>query len=227
MQGTEGDWDQEIKAVIFDLDNTLFDFIEAKFKACDAVTEYLGLEDDLLEYFFRGKYDIEDEENIRDYLKDNDVYSEETYSVCSKIYEKTKLDSVEIYEGVERTLDSIKEMCLKIVVVTDANKVNAEARIKKLKLSKYIDYLITHESTGKKKPHHMPFLHAVKKLGLKHNEIVMVGDSPERDLKPSREIGFYTVYAEYGDRNIDQDTEPVYDSKISSPEGLLDVLKSI
>jgi len=32
MQGTEGDWDQEIKAVIFDLDNTLFDFIEAKFK---------------------------------------------------------------------------------------------------------------------------------------------------------------------------------------------------
>lgn len=227
MQGTEGDRDQEIKAVIFDLDNTLFDFVEAKLKACDAVTEYLGLEDDLLEYFFREKFDIEDTENIRDYLKDNDVYSEETYRVCSKIYEETKLDNVEIYEGVERTLDSISEMCLKIVVVTDANKVNAEARIEKLKLSHHIDYLVTHESTGKKKPHHGPFLHAVEKLGLKPHEIVMVGDSPERDLKPSKKLGFYTVYAEYGDRNIYQDTEAVYDSKISSPEGLVDVLKSI
>jgi len=227
MQGTERDRDQEIKAVIFDLDNTLFDFVEAKFKACDAVTDHLNLDEDLLEYFFRGKYDIEDTENIRDYLKDNDIYDEATYRECSRIYETTKLDNVETYDGIERTLEAIGEMGLKKVVVTDASKKNAEARLNKLKISHHIDHLITQDSTGKKKPHHGPFLHAIEKLCLQPHEIVMVGDSPERDLKPSKEIGFYTVYAEYGDRNLYQTTEPVYDSKIGSPEELLAVLESI
>ena len=50
-----------IKAVIFDMDNTLFDFVEAKIKAYRAVCGYIGMGDEieLLDYFLRRKHDFE------------------------------------------------------------------------------------------------------------------------------------------------------------------------
>jgi len=45
----------KIRAVIFDLDNTLVDFVEAKMKACEAVVKRLGSgnAEELLKYFIR------------------------------------------------------------------------------------------------------------------------------------------------------------------------------
>lgn len=46
----------EIKSILFDMDNTLFDFIEAKHAACNAIVEYLGLKEsrELFNYFLRA-----------------------------------------------------------------------------------------------------------------------------------------------------------------------------
>ncbi len=56
MQRTNGFRSRKVKAIVFDMDNTLFDFVEAKLKACRAVVEYLGVgdEEELLKYFLRG-----------------------------------------------------------------------------------------------------------------------------------------------------------------------------
>lgn len=224
MQEAEGIGDRKIKAILFDLDNTLFDFVEAKLRACRAVTEYLGLEGGLLDYFLRGKYDIEDPENIRDYLNDRDIRCDDTFEECFELYHGTKMDNVNIYEGVERTLKRLNEEGFTVVVVTDAMEKNARLRIDKLGISGYIHHLITFDTTGKKKPDHEPFLYALKLLDMEPEEIMMVGDSADRDLKPSMEVGFFTVYADYGDRNIDPQYEPVYDAVIRDPEELLGIL---
>ena len=73
------------------MDNTLFDFVEAKIKACNAVVEHLGLNDDgweLLNYFLRGKHGFENNENIADFMLDKGVYSHEKYKECCRIYEE-------------------------------------------------------------------------------------------------------------------------------------------
>jgi len=51
----------EIKSILFDMDNTLFDFIGAKHAACEAIVEYLGLKDGivLFKYFLSGVYSFE------------------------------------------------------------------------------------------------------------------------------------------------------------------------
>lgn len=81
----------KIKAVIFDLDNTLLDFVEAKLKTCKAVIEHLGLKEDeheLLNYFLREVHDFEDVRNIADYMMDRGVYSDARYRECCEIYER-------------------------------------------------------------------------------------------------------------------------------------------
>jgi len=53
----------------------------------------MGLKDsrELYKYFLRGIYNFEAWENIRDYMNDRGVYSEQTYIDCCDIYEKKKI----------------------------------------------------------------------------------------------------------------------------------------
>ncbi len=217
---------RNIKAVIFDMDNTLFDFIEAKTRACKAVTEHLGKDDDgvLFEYFFRKKYDVENTRNMMDYLKDIELYDPHTYDECCEIYHREKLENIKIYDGVKETLGEIRKKGLKIAVLTDATDENAEARINKLEIGDHIDILVTYDTTGIKKPDHRPFLHTIEELGFGAEEIAMVGDSLSRDMAPGKDIGFLSVYARYGDRNINDRSEPNYDSAISCIEELPKIL---
>ncbi|KXA92531.1 hypothetical protein AKJ66_03975, partial [candidate division MSBL1 archaeon SCGC-AAA259E22] len=109
---------RNIEAVIFDMDNTFFDFIQAKIIACEKVTERIGRNDgqELLNYFLRDDVNFEDVECIADYLKDRDSYDEEIFQECCKIYEDIKLNTIELYDGVEETLEDLKNMGLKLAV---------------------------------------------------------------------------------------------------------------
>jgi len=226
MSETEGTRDRKIEAVLFDLDNTLCDFVEAKIRSCRAVTDHLGREDDLLSYFFRGKYGIEDTNNIRDYLEERDLYDDKTLDECSRIYREVKLESVDPYDGIEDILRALSENGMILGVVTDAHMGDAVKRLNQLKLGAYIDILITYDMIGEKKVNGVPFEYALELLELPANRVAVVGDSLERDIKPAKDLGFYTIYAEYGDRNRPCGTKPIYDSIIHEPAELMDVLGS-
>jgi putative hydrolase of the HAD superfamily len=204
MQKTSQIDHNEIKAVIFDMDNTLFDFVEAKLRACKAVVELVGEteEMELIDYFLASGKGIETLENIADYLKDRNLYTDETYDKSVEVYERVKLDSIEAYDGVRETLEELKTRGLTLALVTDADEDNAMKRLNKTDLKKYFDIFISTDMTGKKKPAPDGLLLAIEKLGLKTEEIILVGDSLRRDIDPAKKLGMVTVYAAYGDRNF-------------------------
>jgi FMN phosphatase YigB (HAD superfamily) len=49
-----------------------------------------------------------------------------------------------------------------------------------------------------RKPHKTPFNTALKNLGLKPEEVIFVGDNPQRDIAGGNKIGMKTVLAKYG-----------------------------
>jgi len=59
-----------IRAIIFDMDNTLFDFVAAKQHACREVAKFLGRDDweALFSCFVNSPHGFESHENIRDYF---------------------------------------------------------------------------------------------------------------------------------------------------------------
>lgn len=59
-----------IRAIIFDLDNTLFDFVAAKQHACREVAKFLGRDDweALFSCFLNSPHGFESHENIKDYF---------------------------------------------------------------------------------------------------------------------------------------------------------------
>ena len=50
-----------------------------------------------------------------------------------------------------------------------------------------------------RKPDPAPFEKAIDLLGMKLDEVIMVGDWPERDMAGGSGVGIRTVYAKYGD----------------------------
>ncbi|WMW21149.1 HAD family hydrolase [Methanolobus mangrovi] len=201
--------EKKIKGVIFDMDNTLFDFVKAKIAACTAIIKHIGTGDphELLSYFRRDKYGFEDVENISDYLVEYDLYSQEIFQECCTIYQREKIHTIELYPDVKRTMLELKSMELSIGILTDADKMNARKRLQKVDLCGCFDSLFTFDMTGWKKPSHEPFMYALDSMGLAAHETLFVGDSLRRDISPSKQIGMMAVYAVYGDCNPPVDSQ--------------------
>lgn len=216
----------KIKSILFDMDNTLFDFIKAKHAACEAIVGHLGLRDsrELFKYFLRGVYNFEAWENIRDYMEDRDVYSEHVYLDCCDLYERTKLETINPYPKVESTLCQLKKWDFSLGIVTDAHIENARSRLIKTRLLNLFDVLITADMTGTKKPSPEIFLYSLEKLQIDPHQALFIGDSLRRDIEPAQKIGMVTAYAAYGDRNNKEERSCQADYYLND---ISDVLKFI
>jgi putative hydrolase of the HAD superfamily len=205
MPEAAGPEHRRITAVIFDMDNTLFDFVEAKLIACAAVIAYLKVPVEpvvLLKYFLRPIHGFESHENIRDFLTDNHRYSETAFTQCCAIYDEKKVAAITPYPHVADTLSALRNRGLKLAVVTDAHNGNALKRLKKAGLEEFFDVVITMDMSGKAKPSPEPFLLCMNKLGVTASETMLVGDSIHRDIEPAKALGMLAVHAVYGDRNF-------------------------
>jgi putative hydrolase of the HAD superfamily len=66
------------------------------------------------------------------------------------------------------------------------------------------DLVVTFDDTKVKKPGREPFMYVLKKLKLKPEECVMVGDSLKKDIAPAKKLGFKTVFARYGENYLER-----------------------
>ena len=199
-----------IHSVLFDMDNTLFDFIHAQQSACRAVLSHVGHDadpDDLFSYFRRPIHGFEHHDNIRDYLFDHDLFSDRVFAECCGIYETVKVASVEPYPGVPRILGFLCDNGLPLGIITDAETPQAEKRLDKAGLSRYFTTVVSPDRSGARKPDPASFQLALDELQVKPEEAVLAGDSLRRDIAPAQKIGMVTVYARYGDwyRTPDQE----------------------
>jgi len=196
-----------LKAVIFDMDNTLFEFVDAQVMACKAVVERLGAGNkmDLFDYFLRHDFRFEDHQNIAAYMESLGIDDKEKFYECCTAYESGKLESLRPYAGMRRCLNTMRRRGLKLAIVTDATKENADARLKRTGLGRYFDHVVALEETWKRKPRPAPIRLALERLGVKPEEALLVGDSLVRDVGAGKAIGVATAYAAYGDKNYRED----------------------
>ena len=215
-----------LTTLLFDMDNTLFDLVYAKTRACGEVTRLIGVGNtgELFSYYLRKQGGFEDPENIRDYMTDHSCYDEDLYLECVSLYRQVQTRNLAPYPGVEETLSFLKSSGFSMGIVTDAHLPNAMLRLEKTGLSRFFDPVITHEMTGAHKPSTLPFLCALVRMNARAKETLLVGDSPRRDIAPGVILGMRTVYARYGDRFSRQTLDGGADHVIDSFPELLGIL---
>ena len=91
---------------------------------------------------------------------------------------------------------------------------NLSVVLEKAGLLPFLDVVIDSNIVGKQKPDPEIFRLALDKLGLGAEQVVFVGDSYERDILPSRQLGMKTIW--FKPPNIDASVGREADMSISS-----------
>jgi len=201
-----------IKTVIFDLDNTLVDFMRMKKEAIKAAVA--GMVDSGLDMSFKEAYDevmaiydregIEHQEVFDKFLTDH--YGRVNHKILAAGvvgYRKAREAALVLYPHVTSTLTTMVKRGIRLALITDAPPKQAWLRLCYLNLHHLFDLVITAEDTGALKPSPLPFLKALEELGLTPDEAIMVGDWPDRDMKGAQSVGMRSVLAKYGDRKFE------------------------
>jgi len=197
-----------IRAIIFDLDNTLTDFMKMKRAAIDAAVD--GMLDAGLtlsrEEVATRIYQVYDREGI-EYQQVFDRFLNEAlgridYKILSSAivaYRRARDSYLVLYPHVNITLLELLKRGLKLAVVSDAPRLQAWTRLAHLQLHHLFDTIVAFEDTGERKPSPKPFERAIEVLGIAPSEAIMVGDWPERDMVGAAKVGIKTAFARYGD----------------------------
>ncbi|MEQ1919346.1 MAG: HAD hydrolase-like protein, partial [Elusimicrobiota bacterium] len=148
-----------IKGVIFDIDNTLTDFMKMKLTAVDAAVEGMmdaglpGKKADLIKEFLEHywKEGIEDQKIFDKILKSKLGHID--YKILASgilAYRRSKSGTMTLYPRVNQTLMELMKMGIKLTVLSDAPKMEVWLRIVSLGLHHYFDEIITSEDFGVK-----------------------------------------------------------------------------
>tara|TARA_B100001175_G_scaffold310786_1_gene314309 strand:- start:285 stop:968 length:684 start_codon:yes stop_codon:yes gene_type:complete len=197
-----------IKAVIFDLDNTLLDFMKMKEYAVKAaisgmIEAGLDIDDEESYKTIVSIYEEEGWENqqIFNYFLERTVGEVNNKYLAAAIvaYRRAREANLLLYPNVNHTLVELMKAGIKLAVVSDAPSREAWMRIYYLNLHHHFDFVLTFDDTNARKPSPIPFQMALKELKTEPSETLMVGDWPERDVAGANNLGIRTIFARYGD----------------------------
>lgn len=206
--------------MVFDLDNTLVDFMKMKEASIDAAIDAM-IDAGLDLKGFRGSgvqgsgtkekareeiFKIYDEQGI-EYQQVFDKFLEKVLGrIDYKIhaagivgYRRAREYALVAYPHVMVTLVELMKRGLKLAVVSDAPRLQAWTRLCSLGIHNYFDAVVTYEDTEKRKPDPEPFEKALQILKVPAKAAMMVGDWAERDIVGAKVLGMRTVFARYGD----------------------------
>ena len=221
-----------IRAITFDLDMTLIDFMKLKKLGSNAAARAMvkaGLktpvkkcQQDLFKHYLT---DIEGNTVFENFLHYKNSYSEKVLAAGINAYLKTKQYHLKTYPNVKETLLKLKKKGIKLAIVTDAPKLKAYMRLDAMGITDFFDIVVGYEDTQRHKPSKMPFRKALKLLKLKPSEVMHIGDWPERDIAGANSLGMKTCLANYGYKTHKMGKYVKPDFKIESFEELIGIMK--
>ena len=111
-----------------------------------------------------------------------------------KIYWDAFLQVMEASKEMSDFIKKAKKHGLIICAVTDMQASFQIAKLKKLGLSRYFDYLASSEEAGAEKPNHKIFKLALEKMQLTKSQVVMIGDNKIKDIQGAKSFGIKTIH---------------------------------
>lgn len=203
-----------VQAVLFDLDDTLFDHLHSTRQGLLAVcqaypcfqqrsidelfSDYVALLDEVHLRVLDGSMTIDEarRERFRRFFL---LHGPETTDLvnavehASALHRKIYLANRQVVAGVIPLLEYLHGK-VKIAIVTN-NLVSEQVdKLHHLKLTHLIDELITSEETGFIKPDPGIFRVALERLGCRAEEAVMVGDAWKSDVQGARHAGLRAIW---------------------------------
>ena len=193
-----------LKAALLDFDNTLYPYYPAHYHAMDKCAErleHIAPGYNLNDLYEAAKAEVHVELHTQAASHSRHLYFQRVFEKLfqksclelaiefEELYWQSFLPAMKVDERAMRFLKDCKSNNIRTCIVTDLTARIQAKKLVHLGLAKDIDYLVSSEEAGVEKPDPRIFSLALRKLGLKADQVIMVGDSPERDIAGAEGLG--------------------------------------
>jgi len=183
-----------LKAVVFDLDDTLYgekEYIRSGYRAVAKVIPQVENAERKLWRFF-----LEKKPAIDEVLSMEGIYTEEIHQRCLEVYRLHEPD-IHLYDGVMEILTKLKNNGYKLGIITDGRSEGQRAKIQVLGLGKYMDHIIVTDELGGvkyRKPNETAFIQMADKLNVAFTRMCYIGDNINKDFIAPLKLGMRAVW---------------------------------
>lgn len=188
-----------IKAVVFDLDDTLIsekDYIESGYRQiAKLIKERFAFEenkvfDDLMSLFNISPLNVFN--RLFELYKFE--YTEDIIHDLVKEY-RAHFPKIQFYDDVIPCLLELKRSGIKVGIITDGYAIAQHQKLNAVQASKYFDEVIITDELGREfwKPHPKAFEIMIEKFDISFEELIYIGDNPEKDFYISKTYPINTV----------------------------------
>lgn len=191
-----------IKAVVFDLDHTLFDRYATIKKLVPQLRKHFDLGDGITDEYFIQELSYADKHYVHKGWEGiyNHLVSKGIFRTLPGFAEYTEIvlrhfkHIAEKYDFAEPTLKKIKSKGYKIGLITNGSHELQYKKLGKLELTDLFDEIIVSGDTPYQKPDERIFLMMAERMGVAPQEMMYVGDHPLNDVEGSRKAGCVSVW---------------------------------
>lgn len=201
-----------VKAVIFDLDDTLYAYEPLNIVATERVREFTCRELGITAKQFDEAYEFgksETKRQLGDVAASHNriLYCQKTLEYLGvrpmplslRMYETywgTILEKMRLRDGAREFLDQMHEQGITVMICTNLTAHIQHRKIEALDITEDITYLVTSEEAGKEKPAPELFTLCLEKLGLPAEEVCFIGDGPVKDVEGAKAVGMQAILFE-------------------------------
>jgi HAD superfamily hydrolase (TIGR01549 family) len=114
--------------------------------------------------------------------------------VALNVFFQNYLESLELRPYANKLIRRIKEYCKLGLVSNFTYAPVIYASLRKLGINHHFNTVMVSDENGWRKPHKQIFQDALRKLQVKAEEAVFIGDSPLEDIKGAQAAGIKTVF---------------------------------
>lgn len=188
-----------IKAVVFDLDDTLIserEYIDSGFRhISNMVSSRYCLDKEKVYILMSSKFE-EDSENVFNRTLDSlEVSYDKDYIRKLITLYREHLPKIKLYDDSKYILDYLYSNKIKLGMITDGYKIAQRNKIEVLNIESFFDYIVVTDELGREywKPHPKPYEIIKEKLNVDYASIIYIGDNENKDFITANKLGIITV----------------------------------
>ncbi|MGG3925070.1 HAD-IA family hydrolase [Metabacillus fastidiosus] len=190
---------KKLKAVIFDLDDTLHPEMDYVLSGFRVVSEHLSINinaeskviyESLISLFEKDRGNVFDS-----FLTLYEINKEKLVQQCIDLY-RDHYPNIKLKTEVYDLLKWLKEHTFKIGIITDGRPEGQWNKIKALRLEEFCDKIIVTDELGGiqyRKPCEVSYIQMLNSLGVLPSEAVYIGDNPTKDFVTANKLGITTI----------------------------------
>ena len=166
----------KVRAVIFDIDGTLIDSLDVIAESLVEAAKEMGYNIESKDV--KKLIGIPGKEIVKQLLKVSD--SQQIKEILGKWEEnqrKIYAKRVKLYPKVKETLEYLKSRGFKLATATSLTSNKAKEILRMFSIEKYFDTCVAADDVKEGKPSPDVFLEAVRRLDVKNEECIVVGDT--------------------------------------------------